>query len=236
MGAPLKPPFENMKPVTLPDGRQHQLTEKQLHRLWGSVEPDEAGCWIWTGRLDHRGYGRFSLRRRILLVYRVTYMLLVGEIPAGLHLDHLCRVHACCNPAHLEPVTCRENILRSPIAPAAINARKTHCQKGHEFTPENTVATPTGRGCLTCQRERGRRRYAEATGRSYTAEVPGHSKQGQRREDPDVCVHGHAFTPENTYIDPRGTARCRTCRTLQDRRQRARQKQAQSTAPKEATR
>ncbi len=235
MSTPPSAPFEGMKPVTLPDGTRHRLTEKQLHRLWAPVEPNEDGCWIWTGQRTKLDYGRFSLRRKILPVYRVTYMVLVGEIPAGLHLDHLCRVHACCNPAHLEPVTCRENVLRSPIARAAINFRKTHCQKGHEFTPENTVAVPTGRGCLTCQRERGRRRYAEAKARPYTVDVPSHSKQGQRREDPEVCVHGHEFTPENTYIDPSGTKRCRTCRTLQDRRQRAKKKQARNNAPKESS-
>src|SRR5208282_1570897 len=63
----------------------------------------ETGCWIWMGSL-HKGYGP----------HRESYELAKGNIPAGLQLDHLCRQKTCVNPAHLEPVTCRENIRRSP--------------------------------------------------------------------------------------------------------------------------
>jgi hypothetical protein len=80
----------------------------------------------------------------------------VAKLPDGLHIDHLCRNRACCNPAHLEAVTCKENILRSPIAVATINAAKTHCIRGHEFSPENTIVTKTQRACRTCVRANAR--------------------------------------------------------------------------------
>jgi hypothetical protein len=105
------------------------------------------------------------------------YELMVGPIPDGYDLDHLCHTsapdcrqgrrcqhRACCNPAHLEPVTSRENTLRGSSV-VALNAAKTHCQRGHEFTPENTYPAQArpgviGRGCRTCRREYMRLRRA----------------------------------------------------------------------------
>jgi hypothetical protein len=89
------------------------------------------------------------------------YERYVGPIPEGLNIDHLCRVKACCNPAHLEPVTQHENIMRSPIALAAINARKTHCKYGHEFTEANTIRTKNAkRQCRECHNANIRALYA----------------------------------------------------------------------------
>lgn len=84
-------------------------------------------------------------------VHRLAYVRWVGPIPDGLELDHLCRVRSCCRPSHLEAVTHRENTLRSPITPAARNAKKTHCDYGHEFTVENTYRMRAGgRSCRAC--------------------------------------------------------------------------------------
>lgn len=90
-------------------------------------------CWIWTGPLDGRGYGRTSVptigpRVRI---HRATYELCVAKIPDGLTIDHLCRVRACCNPAHLEAVTQYENSRR-----AGLYDLKSHCACGVELTEE----------------------------------------------------------------------------------------------------
>lgn len=81
---------------------------------------------------------------------------MVGPIPEGLDLDHLCRVRQCVNPDHLEPVTARENLMRSPLTQASINSAKTHCKRGHEFTPDNTRIFPKSgsRCCKTCERQR----------------------------------------------------------------------------------
>lgn len=81
--------------------------------------------------------------------HRVAYELAKGPIPPGLQLDHLCRNPRCCNPEHLEPVTCRENVLRGVGIPAQ-RARMTHCDRGHELTPENIVPSAGYRRCRTC--------------------------------------------------------------------------------------
>src|SRR5688572_13326968 len=109
------------------------------------VEPD--GCWQWTGSFMPNGYGRLIVKRHTVLAHRFAYELLVGPIPAGLQIDHLCRNRACVNPAHLEPVTIKQNLLRSPITNAARNAAKTRCLHGHEFTAANTYAYRGQRHC-----------------------------------------------------------------------------------------
>jgi hypothetical protein len=120
-------------------------------RIMEKVEIDANGCWLWTGTIDTRGYGTISYihaGRRTWNVYRLAYELLRGPIPEGLELDHLCRNRACLNPEHLEPVTHEENMRRS--APA----QRTHCKRGHEYTPENTEYGAKGwRNCRTCRRE-----------------------------------------------------------------------------------
>lgn len=99
------------------------------------------------------GAERIGGRNRFTHSHRFAYELLVGPVPEGMQLDHLCRNRWCCNPEHLELVTPRENTLRG-VGPSAVNAVKTHCKNGHEFTPENTrVDQRTGeRGCWTCRR------------------------------------------------------------------------------------
>lgn len=123
-------------------------------------EPN-TGCWLWTGAID-QGYGKTSLRGRTLPAHRLSYLMHVGIFPYELQLDHLCRTRACVNPAHLEPVSPKENVLRG-TGHCAVNARKTHCRKGHAFSPENTYLSPRGyRSCFSCKREYGRERRARA--------------------------------------------------------------------------
>lgn len=141
------------------------LAEKFWSHVDKSAGPD--ACWPWTACLTRDGYGRVRLgsrrTRKERPAHRVSYELLVGPIPAGLTLDHLCRNRVCVNPAHLEPVTNAENVRRGESI-SSINARKTHCIRGHEFTPENTYRRPAGKGltrdCRACMRAQGKAAYA----------------------------------------------------------------------------
>lgn len=113
-------------------------------------------CWEWTGAKTASGYGKVLTFRSIRAAHRVLYELLVGPVPEGLELDHLCRNAGCVNPGHLEPVTHQENIMRSPRNGQSV------CQDGHPRTPENTyVYTYKGverRYCKPCQQARNRQR------------------------------------------------------------------------------
>jgi hypothetical protein len=133
-----------------------------LERFWAKVHKQgDDECWPWLGALNPLGYGRFWVDndRRQVPPHRFSYELHRGPIPAGLHLDHLCRTRNCVNPRHLEAVTQGENNRRG-IGPPGRNARKTHCIRGHEFTPDNIYWTREGRRqCRACMplRERNRR-------------------------------------------------------------------------------
>ncbi len=128
--------------------------------------PELGACWLWTAYTGSWGYGKFWISsRKGVRPPRYAYEFCVGPIPEGLTLDHLCRVRACVNPDHLEPVTNRENILRG-CGVAATNARKTHCLRGHAFTKANTYIPYFGRRiCRTCRRLRTNARQAREVGR-----------------------------------------------------------------------
>lgn len=123
-----------------------------FERLFARLEIDTAGCWIWTGSTRKAGYGQIWTSvadgpRRLLSTHRAMYELTRGPIPDGMDLDHLCRVPLCMNPDHLEPVTRAENVLRGE-GPTAQNARRTHCNEGHELVLVNP--TTGQRGCPPC--------------------------------------------------------------------------------------
>lgn len=117
-----------------------------------SAHWDGTACWVWTGFRERSGYGRFTCAGVRKLAHRWSYELLVGPVPEGLQLDHLCRNRSCVNPAHLEPVTGRTNILRGECD-AADNARKTHCKRGHLLAGNNIYwRSGNRRECATCRR------------------------------------------------------------------------------------
>jgi hypothetical protein len=120
-------------------------------------------CWLWITPTGTGGYGRLKVDGVLVKAHRFAYELLVGPIPPGLELDHLCRVPACTNPAHLEPVTSAENTRRG-LAVQATTARfaamrevRTHCPHGH---PANEYLRNSAGNykCRTCERDRTRRR------------------------------------------------------------------------------
>nr|WP_157095381.1 HNH endonuclease [Hoyosella altamirensis] len=89
----------------------------------------------------------------MIRAHRWAYIQLISDIPDGLQLDHLCRVRACVNPWHLEPVTPYVNWERGN-SPVRANRDKTHCKQGHEFIPENTYVNPAGsRICRECMKQ-----------------------------------------------------------------------------------
>jgi hypothetical protein len=104
-----------------------------LVRFWRMVEKTDT-CWNWTGCHRDDGYGYFHVWKGIHERAHVfSYQIAKGLVPKGLELDYLCRNRGCVNPDHLEAVTRRENLMRSPIAMPAINARKKTCPKGHPY-------------------------------------------------------------------------------------------------------
>lgn len=117
------------------------------------------GCWEWQGAVSHHGYGRFAPRANgaatRIYAHRFSLLLAGVQVPDGMVVDHLCRNRRCVNPDHLEVVTQQVNVLRG-VSQSAVNAKKSFCDDGHEFTPENTYFRPdrTGRQCRACQRRR----------------------------------------------------------------------------------
>lgn len=129
-----------------------------------------SGCWLWEGRL-HLGYGHWSVNKKSVLAHRHVYEKLVGPIPPGLHIDHKCRVRCCVNPAHMEPVTKKENTFRGANFVAA-NKRKTHCTNGHELSSGNIYPSTAAKGwrvCIQCSHATTARNYRERKARNALA-------------------------------------------------------------------
>lgn len=126
-------------------------------------------CWIWPHTVNKGGYGMLWYAGLPRTAHRSAFEALRSPIPSNLELDHFrCSQRRCFNPWHLRPVTARENILRSEISLAGINARKTHCPEGHPLVEGNLVRSDPRRRCLTCTRiyQRDRMRCQRAAQRT----------------------------------------------------------------------
>lgn len=133
-------------------------------RFWSRVHrrgPEE--CWPWAGKL-YEGYGSISLAGKTMRAHRLSAILAGLDVQPGLHVDHTCRNRACVNPAHLRVVSPRINTLENSAAITAINAKKTHCVRGHPLSGDNLRMKKGGRVCIACARQMGRecerKRYA----------------------------------------------------------------------------
>lgn len=134
-------------------------------QLRDKIRRDASGCWMWDGQIADNGYGKFYVT---MGAHRAAYTALVGAIPAGLQIDHLCRNRACVNPAHLEPVSPSENQRRAGGI-IAKNMAKTACPRGHAYTTSNTRSKNKRRHCRTCARIRGLRYYHQGGGKEKRA-------------------------------------------------------------------
>src|SRR5437667_14972 len=130
------------------------LTFSQFLRFLKKIEDysDSTKCWVWKGGHQGDGYGTVGIKHRSFLAHRVSYTVLIGVIPEGLIMDHLCRNHGCVNPWHVEPVRHQDNSLRGNTGKHHL--AKTHCPHGHEYTPENTYTSAGYRECRTCRKKR----------------------------------------------------------------------------------
>lgn len=112
-------------------------------------------CWGWKAHIDKNGYTWASVGHALYHgpAHRLAYELFVGSIPQGLHIDHLCRNPGCVNPAHLEPVTLAENVMRGEGITARY-ARSAVCKQGHPRSGENLYIRPGdgARCCRMCRR------------------------------------------------------------------------------------
>ena len=122
-------------------------------RFWSKVELTE-GCWNWTAGTSH-GYGHYSIGKRTHKAHRLAYESVVGPIPDGLTLDHLCRNRACVRPDHLEPVTMGVNNARS----AGFRERKDSCPSGHSYAEHGRLqgGYPACRVCDTNRHREARK-------------------------------------------------------------------------------
>lgn len=120
-----------------------------------------ATCWLWNGPLKKDGYAHISMGGKMYNAHRLVYRHLVGEIAPGIELDHICRVRHCVNPAHLDPVSPRENTYRSGTNNVCVaHAMQTHCKHGHIFdTWTSPSSGKTRRFCRTCALDAARRSY-----------------------------------------------------------------------------
>jgi len=195
-------------PKRLPKGSA--ALERWEFYVLRSEDPD--GCWLWTGASIRYGYGMFWDGDKVVLAHRWSYEHFVGPIPDGLVIDHTCETPPCVRPDHLEPVTQAVNTGRggqwphNPDIPREdrvnLELNRPNCPKcGGPWTPLKDGR----RYCRTC-RKTTMRKWSRRTGRT-TGKAPGF-----RNREKTHCPQGHEYTPENTYIAPDGSRRCRACK------------------------
>ena len=195
----------------LPERLHRKIVEGPIDTYAGSA------CWIWVGTTAGNGYGRVKIpgTKSTVSSHRLVFETLVGPIPPGLDLDHLCRVRACCNPAHLEPVTRAENLKRGVGSDVGkINRAKTHCPAGHPYDEENTWRSKKGRHCRQCHREK--RWLPQGRKLNPAAPKPPRPPKGHHQKAKTHCPAGHPYDKENTAVYD-GRRNCKTCRNAKSR-------------------
>ena len=153
-------PKEGFRMISIASSFPYAPSDSSFERFLSKI--DSSGeCWVWTAYTRRDGYGRIKIGRKMFLSHRKSFLWSRGYLTEGLQIDHLCRNHSCVNPDHLEEVTQRENILRGE-GKCAMQARQTHCVRGHELTEENTrrrLDYPAKRLCKKCAKIRDHSRW-----------------------------------------------------------------------------
>ena len=220
-------------PRTHTERRQLPSAELAQRFFWPHV--DQSGgpdaCWPWRRSLSSTGYGQLNSLNLLgrWATHVLAYELSNGPIPGGLFLDHTCHNsdlecdggkrcphRRCCNPAHLQAVTNEENVERS-ARPRQRGKFVTHCPHGHEYTPENTGRSKTGRYCRACLRDRA---YLRKRG----VPRPGPADQSLSRAGTRYCSRGHDYEITARYDTTTGKRRCRDCERQNDQNAKARAK------------
>lgn len=138
------------------------------------ITPSTSGCWLWTGTINHAGYGHVWWYGRTRRVHRLVWSLLIGDPTPGLEFNHKCGVKSCVNPAHLEECTSLYNTNQKP------GVNKSHCLRGHAMSADNTRTQIRGghihRSCKTCARERKALLRVPV---ALASDIPGLSRRSQ---------------------------------------------------------
>lgn len=186
-------------------GPSHR-TETIESRFWRRVDKTDT-CWLWNGSRRKKDYGVFNYPGGGM-AYRYSYELHNGPIPDGMTIDHICFNPPCVNPAHLQLLTREQNARRQQ------SKDWTHCKRGHEYTPENTVPTvnirPDGSPCFT----RRCRICYRATRRAYRADQRRRRGLEPQSDLPKShCPHGHVYAEPNLVVSAsiKGRRQCLAC-------------------------
>jgi hypothetical protein len=155
--------MRNVRRPSLPVDAYHR---QWLARVMRKIVVDANGCWRWQGFKGHTGYAQTGYRGAAMNGHRAMYIVHFGvKLATEQYVLHRCDVRDCINPDHLWLGTAKDNNNDCALKGRHYEGSKTHCHRGHEFTPENTKLYPNGRGsmsrkCLTCDRERFKRKTA----------------------------------------------------------------------------
>ena len=132
-----------------------EISDKSMIRFLSKIKVDDDHfCWEFKGTISPYGYGVFSIGGKIYMAHRVSWSVFENNPDPILLIDHQCKNRKCVNPSHLRLVNEKTNTLENSNSTAYFNSLKTHCPKGHEYTPENIYMNYGSRRCATCTKAR----------------------------------------------------------------------------------